>query len=281
MNIQELRKKGRDKLINANVYEANIKADILLQYVLGMTKTELISNSLKEVTDSEEKGYIEYLEQIVKGKPIQYITNIQEFMKLNFYVDENVLIPQPDTEILVEETLKKINEKSKTLDLCTGSGAIAISIDHYAKSKTKLEIFASDISKEAIKIAKKNAEYNKANIKFILSNMFENIKEKDFDILVSNPPYIEKNIIPTLSKEVQSEPQIALDGGEDGLDFYRIIAKEGYKYVKSGGYILVEIGYNQKENVINIFKKYEKKYMAIKCIKDLNRQDRVIEVKVK
>ena len=281
MNIQELRKKGRDKLINANVYEANIKADILLQYVLGMTKTELISNSLKEVTDSEEKGYIEYLEQIVKGKPIQYITNIQEFMKLNFYVDENVLIPQPDTEILVEETLKKINEKSKTLDLCTGSGAIAISIDHYAKSKTKLEIFASDISKEAIKIAKKNAEYNKANIKFILSNMFENIKEKDFDILVSNPPYIEKNIIPTLSKEVQSEPQIALDGGEDGLDFYRIIAKEGYKYVKSGGYILVEIGYNQKENVINIFKKYEKKYIAIKCIKDLNRQDRVIEVKVK
>ena len=281
MNIQELRKKGRDKLINANVYEANIKADILLQYVLGMTKTELISNSLKEVTDSEEKGYIEYLEQIVKGKPIQYITNIQEFMKLNFYVDENVLIPQPDTEILVEETLKKINEKSKTLDLCTGSGAIAISIEHYAKSKTKLEIFASDISKEAIKIAKKNAEYNKANIKFILSNMFENIKEKDFDILVSNPPYIEKNIIPTLSKEVQSEPQIALDGGEDGLDFYRIIAKEGYKYVKSGGYILVEIGYNQKENVINIFKKYEKKYMAIKCIKDLNRQDRVIEVKVK
>ena len=281
MNIQELKKKGRDKLINANVYEANIKADILLQYVLGMTKTELISNSLKEVTDSEEKGYIEYLEQIVKGKPIQYITNIQEFMKLNFYVDENVLIPQPDTEILVEETLKKINEKSKTLDLCTGSGAIAISIDHYAKSKTKLEIFASDISKEAIKIAKKNAEYNKANIKFILSNMFENIKEKDFDILVSNPPYIEKNIIPTLSKEVQSEPQIALDGGEDGLDFYRIIAKEGYKYVKSGGYILVEIGYNQKENVINIFKKYEKKYIAIKCIKDLNRQDRVIEVKVK
>ena len=280
MNIQELRKKGRDKLINANVYEANIKADILLQYVLGMTKTELISNSLKEVTNGEEKRYIEYLEQIVKGKPIQYITNIQEFMKLNFYVDENVLIPQPDTEILVEETLKKINEKSKTLDLCTGSGAIAISIDHYAKSKTKLEIFASDISKEAIKIAKKNAEYNKANIKFILSNMFENIKEKDFDILVSNPPYIEKNIIPTLSKEVQSEPQIALDGGEDGLDFYRIIAKEGYKYVKSGGYILVEIGYNQKENVINIFKKYEKKYIAIKCIKDLNRQDRVIEVKV-
>lgn len=281
MNIQELKKKGRDKLINANVYEANIKADILLQYVLGMTKTELISNSLKEVTDSEEKGYIEYLEQIVKGKPIQYITNIQEFMKLNFYVDENVLIPQPDTEILVEETLKKIKEESKILDLCTGSGAIAISIDHYAKSKTKLEIFASDISKEAIKIAKKNAEYNKANIKFILSNMFENIKEKDFDILVSNPPYIEKNIIPTLSKEVQSEPQIALDGGEDGLDFYRIIAKEGYKYVKSGGYILVEIGYNQKENVINIFKKYEKKYIAIKCIKDLNRQDRVIEVKVK
>ncbi len=281
MNIQELRKKGRDKLIKANVYEANIKADILLQYVLGMTKTELISNSLSEVKNSEEEKYIEYLEQIVKGKPIQYITNIQEFMKLNFYVDENVLIPQPDTEILVEETLKKINEKSKILDLCTGSGAIAISIEHYAKSKTKLEIFASDISKEAIEIAKKNAEYNNANIKFILSNMFENIHEKEFDMLVSNPPYIERNIIPTLSKEVQSEPQIALDGGEDGLDYYRIIAKEGYKYVKLGGYILVEIGYNKKESVINIFNKYKEKYTEIKCIKDLNKQDRVIEVKVK
>lgn len=281
MNIQELRKKGRDKLINANVYEANIKVDILLQYVLGMTKTELISSSLKEITYSEEKKYIEYLEQIVKGKPIQYITNVQEFMKLNFYVDENVLIPQPDTEILVEETLKKIKEESKILDLCTGSGAVAISIEHYLKNKTKLEIFASDISKEAIKIAKKNAEYNNANIKFILSNMFENIKEKDFDILVSNPPYIERNTIQTLSKEVQSEPQIALDGGDDGLDYYRIIAKEGHKYVKSGGYILVEIGYNQKESVINIFNKYEEKYIDIKCIKDLNRQDRVIEVKVK
>lgn len=281
MNIQELRKKGRDKLINANVYEANIKVDILLQYVLGMTKTELISSSLKEITYSEEKKYIEYLEQIVKGKPIQYITNVQEFMKLNFYVDENVLIPQPDTEILVEETLKKIKEESKILDLCTGSGAVAISIEHYLKNKTKLEIFASDISKEAIKIAKKNAEYNNANIKFILSNMFENIKEKDFDILVSNPPYIERNTIQTLSKEVQSEPQIALDGGDDGLDYYRIIAKEGHKYVKSGGYILVEIGYNQKESVINIFNKYEEKYIDIKCIKDLNSQDRVIEVKIK
>lgn len=287
MNIQELRKQGRNKLINANICEAPIKADILLQYVLNISKTDLILNSNKEVTNEQEQVYIEYIEKIISGKPIQYITNVQEFMKLKFYVDENVLIPQPDTEVLVEETIKRINEYARErveiLDLCTGSGAVAISLEHYLKDRFELEIFASDVSKEAIEVANKNEleieKYN--NIQFILSNMFENIKTKKFDIIVSNPPYIERNVIPTLSIEVQNEPNIALDGGIDGLDYYRIIAKEGYKYVKSNGYILVEIGYNQAESVTNIFKNHEDKYTNIKCIKDLSGKDRVIEIKVK
>ena len=316
MNIQKLRNFGRNKLIENNIGDAIFKAELLLEYTLKMSKTEIIINSEKEVPNDLEQKYIFYLDEVIAGKPVQYITHKQEFMKLDFYVDENVLIPQPDTEILVEEVLKIINLKIlelksikenrntinlkekdnikdmvgkrkteenselKILDLCTGSGAIAISLEKYLKNKFKTEIIASDVSKKAIEIAKRNAEENNAKVKLIISDMFENIKEKNFDIIVSNPPYIESRTITTLSKEVQNEPILALDGGTDGLDFYRIIAKEAYKYIKSGGHILVEIGYNQKENVSNIFKETAQKYTGIKCIKDLNKQDIIIEMSV-
>lgn len=286
MDIQKLRNFGRNKLKENSIEDSSFKAEILLQYILNMNKTEIIINSEKEVQHDLEQKYIAYLDEVIAGKPIQYITHKQEFMGLNFYVDESVLIPQPDTEILVEETIrtvtannKLLGQNIKILDLCTGSGAIAISLENYLKNKFETEIIASDVSKKAIDVAKRNARENNAKVKFIISDMFENIKENNFDIIVSNPPYIEKATIITLSKEVQNEPHLALDGGIDGLDFYRIIAKEGYKYLKSGGYILVEIGYNQKESVSNIFKEYTDQYMDVKCVKDLNGQDRVIEVK--
>ena len=286
MDIQKLRNFGRKKLIENNVEDSNFKSEILLQYILNMDKTELIINSKKEVQHDLEQRYISYLDKIIEGKPIQYITHKQEFMGLYYYVDENVLIPQPDTEILVEKTIrtvtannKLLSQNIKILDLCTGSGAIAVSLENYLQNKCNIEIYASDISEKAIDVAKRNAKENNAKVKFIISDMFQNIEENNFDIIVSNPPYIEKATITTLSKEVQNEPHLALDGGIDGLDFYRIIAKEGYKHLKSGGYILVEIGYNQKESVSNIFKEYVDKYIEIKCVKDLNEQDRVIEVK--
>ena len=263
MTIQESRKIGRKKLIENNIEEADTKVDTLLQYILKINKVDLLINSEKNVNIEQEEQFVQYINEIIKGKPIQYITNEQEFMQLKFYVDENVLIPQPDTEILVEEAIKKfyeISEKSKKkikiLDLCTGSGAIAIAIENHIKnsvthSNIDVEIWAIDISKEAIEIAKKNAMINNSSINFILSDMFENIKENNFDIIVSNPPYIETDTILTLSKEVQSEPHLALDGGKDGLDFYKIIANEAYKYISDNGYVLVEIGYNQKEDVIH------------------------------
>lgn len=286
MNIQKLRNFGRNKLKENSIEDTSFKAEILLQYTLNMNKTEIIINSEREVQYDLEQKYIAYLDEVITGKPIQYITHKQEFMGLNFYVDESVLIPQPDTEILVEETIrtvtannKQLGQNMKILDLCTGSGAIAISLENYLKNKFETEIIASDVSKKAIDVAKRNAKENNAKVKFIISDMFENIKENNLDIIVSNPPYIEKATIITLSKEVQNEPHLALDGGIDGLDFYKIIAKEGYKHLKSGGYILVEIGYNQKESVSNIFKEYTDQYIEVNCIKDLNGQDRVIEVK--
>lgn len=197
-------------------------------------------------------------------------------MGLNFYVNENVLIPQPDTEILVEEVLQllKQNVSKKILDICTGSGAIAISI---AKMQENSTVTASDISEEAINIARKNSVDNNTDIEFVVSNMFEKINGK-FDIIVSNPPYIEEKVISTLPKEVQKEPYIALFGGEDGLKFYRIIAKEGKKFLNANGYIAVEIGYNQKEKVIELFEKEE--YKEVYSKKDFGGNDRIVIAKI-
>ena len=264
MNIQELRKFVREELEKYDVDEVSIKTDLLLSYFLNMTKLDILLNTDKIVDKEIEKHVKGATQEIANGKPIQYIVHKQEFMGLEFYVDENVLIPQPDTELLVEETLKEIENKGRVrvLDLCTGSGAIAISIYKYINEK--VEVFASDISEEAIEVAKKNAKINNADIEFI----------------VSNPPYIERDTIATLPKEVQNEPYMALDGGIDGLNFYRIIASEGFKHLKENGKILMEIGYNQKESIMSLFKKYEV-YEDVKCLKDLGNNDRVIEARIK
>jgi len=204
-------------------------------------------------------------------------------------VDENVLIPQPDTEVLVEETIKKCilvaelrAEKSpiKILDLCTGSGAIAISLNYVlAQKNINAEIMASDISTKALDIAKKNNESNNTSVKFAESNLFENIQKNDFDIIVSNPPYIKRKIIETLPCQVQAEPHIALDGGEDGLDFYKKIIDQACKYIKNG-YVLLEIGYDQKDEVEGLFRA-NGRYSEIETVKDLSNNDRCVIARVK
>ena len=247
----------------------------ILCYVLKKDKQYIIINSEKELDTGNFNKFQQHIKVLKNGKPIQYITNTQEFMGEEFYVNENVLIPQPDTEVLVEQAILKIQEIIKAkgeaivLDLCTGSGAIAISLKkHFANS---IKIYASDISKEAIDVAQtnmKNILISDNEITFIKSNMFDNIKLK-FDIIVSNPPYIKTDIIPTLSKEVQNEPKIALDGGKDGLKFYRTIKKQIENYLNDSGYVLMEIGYNQKDEVLGIFENAE-------CVQDYSGNDRVI-----
>ncbi len=281
MKLQELRNLGKKILIQNNVIDSAQKADILLEYVLNKTKVELTISALQEIENKEQKRFLEYINEISLGKPLQYITRTQEFMGMSFYVDENVLIPQPDTEILVEESIEVIKElyanKSniKILDLCTGSGAIIVSIEKILNNKN-IEFFATDISNNALKIAKKNAISNNTNtkIKFILSDMFNNI-ENEFDLIISNPPYIESKEILNLPKEVQNEPLLALDGGEDGLNYYRIIAKDAKKYLKEHGVLLLEIGYKQRESVEEILEKND--YKNITCIKDLAGNNRVIK----
>lgn len=281
MKQSELLKKGKEILSNKKINEPDEKASKLLQYILNQTREEFIINSFEEVSKNYEENYLKELGKIINGMPLQYIMHKQEFMGLDFYVDENVLIPQPDTEILVEEAINLIHsfekiDKVQVLDLCTGSGAIAVSIIKYVPN---VKVFASDISKKALEVANKNVINNKVkNVELLESDMFENLKNYKFDFIVSNPPYIESNTIKNLSKEVQNEPEIALDGGKDGLKFYRIILKEAYKYLNKNGYLLLEIGYDQGEKILKLCKEYSCNLNLItkKPIKDFGGNNRVI-----
>lgn len=273
MKVQELLNVGIEKLKKQKIEEPILKSRILLAHILKIPKETLILQYENTVSKMQETLYLQKVQELANNKPLQYITNKQEFMKLIFYVDENVLIPRADTEILVEEVIKNSKDSMEILDLCTGSGAIAVSLAKYTKST----IYASDISRKALEIATRNANDNKVFVHFILSDMFENIINKKFDIIVSNPPYIETGTILRLDKSVQKEPHIALDGGNDGLKFYKIIANQAKNYLKPNGMLYLEIGYNQKQAVIQILEK--ENYKDIYCKKDLNEQDRVIVAK--
>lgn len=199
-------------------------------------------------------------------------------MGINFYVDNRVLIPQPDTEILVQNVIKIVKsmqnncqKEIKVLDLCTGSGIIGICL---YKNLQNVKIVASDVSREALEVAEKNAKVNDAKIDFIESNLFEKINNCKFDVIVSNPPYIETSVINELSLEVKHEPNLALDGGEDGLDFYKKIIKEARNFLNKDGVLAFEIGYNQREAVENLFK--INGYKNIISKKDLANLDRVV-----
>lgn len=280
MTIREALNQAVIMLKNEDIESPKNKARMLLQTTLKKSREYLMIYDTKEITPLEREQYIRNIKRLIAGEPLQYITGKQEFMKLNFLVTKDVLIPRPDTEILVEEVIEKAKniQNPVILDLCTGSGAIAITIAKYIKNS---KIYAVDISAKALEIAKKNAELNgvKNNIEFIQSDLFTKIKNQKFDIIVSNPPYIETKVIKTLSKEVQNEPKIALDGGEDGLDFYREISENAYKYLNRQGYLCLEIGYNQKYTVQKILEE-QKRYINTYCKKDLCENDRVIVTQI-
>ncbi len=276
MTIKEAINQGVIMLKNENIETPKVKSRMVMEHTLKKSKEYIMIYDNKEITREERDNFVKNIKRLILGEPLQYVMGYQEFMKLKFLVNKNVLIPRQDTEILVEETIKiaeKI-ENPKILDLCTGSGAIAVSIAKYCKDA---RITAVDITEKAIEIAKKNAKFNGvlSKIEFIESDMFKKLKKRKFDIIVSNPPYIPTNEILKLSKDVQNEPKLALDGGKTGLDFYEKIAKDGDKYLNNQGFICLEIGYDQKIKVKTILES-EHKYVNIKCIKDLCENDRVI-----
>ena len=280
MTIKQLLTKGMIMLKSNQIESPKLKARLLLQHILDLKREQIIIYDNKEVTQEQEKAYMKNIANIIKGIPLQHITNTQEFMKMNFYVNSDVLIPRPDTEVLVEEVIKLGKEKRNPsiLDLCTGSGAIAVSI---AKYLPNAKIYASDISKKALEVAKINAKNNDVadRIEFINSDVFEKMQGMKFDIIVSNPPYIKTSVIKNLDHEVQEEPVIALDGGKDGLKFYRQIVEEAYSHLKYESYLCFEIGYDQKEEVMQIIED-AKVYSGTYSKKDLYGNDRIIVTKV-
>lgn len=270
--VRELYEKGRQILQKEKVENADYDARILLEWILEFTHADFILEANKEVEEKKEEQYMNYIRIRSTHYPLQYIMKQTSFMDFEFFVDEGVLIPRQDTEILIEVILEKETDICQDiLDICTGSGCIAISLKKYL---TKSNITAVDISKEALDIAKINKEKLKADIKLLESDCFENIEGK-FDIMVSNPPYIKTKEIETLMDEVKTfEPMLALDGMEDGLFFYDKLLKEGKRYLKKGGRVYFEIGYDQGKTVPLLFQKYG--YKDINIRKDLAGLDRVV-----
>lgn len=260
--------KETKELLKKGGIEEDAEAEWILSIILNVKRSELDSDKL--ITPKHIERINNVVEERLSGKPLWYCIGDTEFYGYTIKVDQRVLIPRPETEILVEKALKCIEKDHKVLDLCTGSGAIAISI----KKESDATVFASDVSGDALELAKENAKNNGADIIFIESDLFNAFGEEKFDVIVTNPPYIRSSDILTLQKEVKDfEPMLALDGGEDGLDFYRIIARECPKFLNEKGVILLEIGYNQGEDVKNLFSEFS----SVEIIKDYENNDRIIK----
>ena len=271
MTYKQAEKKGEELLEAAGIADSKIDAWLLLEMVAHIDRSFYFMHGDDEVEPDILSEYERVLEKRAEHVPLQYITGEQEFMGMTFRVNSNVLIPRQDTETLVEETLKILEPKMQLLDLCTGSGCVLLSI---LKNAPMVEGVGSDISKQALLVAKENAKLHGIDAQWVRSNLFDNVSGP-FDVIVSNPPYIAGEEILTLMPEVsQFEPLQALDGGEDGLDFYRKIVEEAPRYLKENGWLLFEIGYDQGEAVRSLM--HEAGFEGVLVIKDLAGNDRVV-----
>lgn len=272
MKIFDAVRYGTDYLIDC-IKEARLEAELLLSFALGVDREYILINRDKELSSDVVKRYIDILEMRKNGMPYQYIVGKKHFMGLMFNVSPSVLIPRNDTEVLVEEALKRLKNGDTVLDIGTGSGAIAVSIAKYKDVK----VYAVDISNEALEIAQKNAAINDVSDKviFMKSDLFSSLpRDVKFDLIVSNPPYIRSCDINGLQEEVKKEPLIALDGGEDGLMFYRRIVKDSVNYIKYCGFMVFEVGYDQANDVKSLL--LNGGYSDIEVVKDLQGIERVV-----
>lgn len=278
MQYRELYQLGREKLLQAGIEETDLNARLLLEYVCHTDRNTLLAHGDNPVSGEQEEYYVNLIEKRAQHIPLQHITGTQEFMGLDFCVNEHVLIPRQDTEILVEAAMKELHDGMSILDMCTGSGCILLSLLHYSNDCQGVGV---DISKDALAVARQNAKrlFGKAakDIELIQSDLFAALgQERRFDMLLSNPPYIRSAEIPDLMEEVRAhEPVAALDGRADGLHFYREISREAKPYLQGGAYLFFEIGYDQAEAVSSILQKDG--YREIEVIKDFAGLDRVVK----
>lgn len=279
LTLKQLYKVGTVKLAEEGIEEFSLDAWYLLEYVTGVSKAMYFAEPERAVSEENADRYMDCIRQRAAHIPLQHITGEQEFMGYPFYVNEHVLIPRQDTEILVEEAIQIMRPKMKILDMCTGSGCIVLSILKMCKEKyymTDLQGIGADVSEEALKVARENSRRLEVPVTWIQSDLFAKIPEEEkYDVIVSNPPYIETAVIDTLQEEVRlHDPYIALDGKEDGLYFYRRIISEAGKYLKPQGKLMFEIGCDQAEAVEELMKNAGYEQITVK--KDLAGLDRVV-----
>lgn len=271
MTIQDALYYGEQILEDAGVPDAKHDAWFLLADLLQMDRSAYYLRGQEEITPEQKEDYRILVKKRAERIPLQYILGAQEFMGIPIKVNSNVLIPRQDTEVLVSEAAKLLRPQESVLDMCTGSGCILLAL---LSMVPDLQGTGVDISKQALLVAKENATENALSATWICSNLFEKV-DGTFDMIVSNPPYIPTEEISTLMPEVQEfEPVSALDGGLDGLDFYRILAEQAPRYLCPGGYFLCEIGYNQAEDVSDLLA--IQGFIHIQVIQDLAGKDRVV-----
>ena len=280
MTYREFYEYGKSRLAEAGIAEAGLDARILLEYVCHADRNELILYADRERSSMEEQFYRMVIEKRASRVPLQHITGEQEFMGLSFQVNEHVLIPRQDTEILVEEAMRHLGDGMRILDLCTGSGCILLSLLKYSN---ECEGVGIDISEEALKTARENAEKLGLDAVFLAGDLFgpladfvsKRTPDRLFDMVVSNPPYIETAVIDTLMPEVREhEPFCALDGGADGLQFYRRILAEAPAHMRRGAVLLFEIGCGQGEAVARLMQ--ETGFVQVEVLQDYAGLDRVV-----
>ena len=288
MNIRETVAKAAEQLKKAEIGTPRLDAEVLLCHLLQQERTYLIVNGTMELEEEVLTSYFSMVEKRAEGMPVQYITGRKEFMGLNLQVNEHVLIPRADTETMVESAIETLMQKKtgvggnfSVLDLCCGSGAIGVSIASYMP---KVKVTATDISEMALAVARANAEEQKVKkqMKFLQGDLFEPLKKKDkFDVIISNPPYIKTHTIDALQKEIRNyEPRLALDGGEDGLNFYRRIVPEAVIHLKKNGVLYLEIGYDQGAAMKQMLEASDL-YKNIAILHDLEGFDRIVRAERK
>lgn len=270
-SYRELLSQGCDELRSAGIEECKIDSWYLLEHVIRRDRSWYFVHMEEDAAAEEVSRYEELIHKRSRHIPLQHLTGTAYFMGLEFKVDDNVLIPRQDTEVLVEEALRRIKPGAEILDMCTGSGCILLSILYNVENAVGT---GADISLNALQIARENSRRLGIKAKFIHSDLFAEVKGT-FDVIVSNPPYIPADAIPGLMEEVREhEPRMALDGGRDGLDFYRKIVGSSLEYLRSGGWLLFEIGQEQGADVMKMMQ--DAGMEEIEVVQDLAGLDRVV-----
>ena len=276
LTYYEVYREGAARLGEADIEEAELDARLLLEFVCGTDRNTLLVHGERDVSEEEYGRYCGLIERRAAHVPLQHLTGEQDFMGLTFLVNKDVLVPRQDTEVLVEEAMKHLHDGMRILDLCTGSGCILLSLLHYSND---CEGVGVDLSARALSVAGKNYEIQRTQrpdmkARFLEGNLFEGLEDR-FDMIVSNPPYIKTDVMDTLMPEVREyEPVMALDGGTDGLAFYRRIAGDAGAYLNGGGMLFFEIGCEQAADVCKIMEAAG--FREVEVVKDFAGLDRVV-----